>query len=560
MEIMLESDIPSYAGGLGVLAGDILRSCSDISLPALGVSLVYSGYTFSQHIEPDGTQKFLETDWQRPDQLTRLPQRTSVYISGTKCQIGCWRYDFVGLEGFPVPIYLLDTNLPENPQWIRNITKNLYAVDPQTRICQEIILGIGGVRMLEELGEKNISTYHLNEGHCSFVPLGLMSEFNLTATEAKNKCVFVTHTPVAEGHDIFNYEIAEKYAKPYLPPEIKKYSLPDHLHMTELGLSLSRRNLAVSQKHRQVCQQLFPGHNFVSVTNGVHHRSWTWPVMQELYDQYLPGWLQDPNLLKSAPQKLPDDALWAAHLESKHELVNYVNHHLAQDGLSLNLVPTPDDFFDTETLIISLARRPVAYKRPMLLYSDLERLVKIANGKIQIIQCGKASPTDNVAQEFVRQIIKISRDLKKIIRIIYLENYSPKIARLLVAGSDVWLNTPRRPMEACGTSGMKAALNGVLNFSVLDGWWLEGYDLAPLSGFTIGPKVESFTQLNSQIISDNDNLDSEDLYTKLESEILPLYYQHRSAWIERMKSAISLGGHFNSHRTVSEYASIAWNQ
>lgn len=559
MEMMLESDIPSYAGGLGVLAGDILRASADLTLPVVGVSLIYSGYTFTQHIDPDGNQKFYENDWQRMDQLTRLPHRTTINLAGSKCEIGCWRYDIVGLGGSNVPVYLLDTNLPENPVWIRNITKNLYATNLDIRLCQELILGIGGIRMLEELGQKSVDTFHLNEGHCSFVPLGLMHEYNFSAQTAKSKCVFVTHTPVAEGHDVFPYELAQKYAAEYLPPEIKSLATPEHLHMTELGLNLSRTNLAVSQKHRQICQVLFPGHKFMSITNGVHHRSWTWHVQQDLYDKYLPGWLEHPELLKQVPEKIPNDAIWAAHSESKRDLVTYVNHHLAQDTLSHGHEPSPDDLFDTDTMLISIARRPVAYKRPLLLYSQLERLIKIATGKIQIIQCGKASPTDKTAQDFVRQIIKISQSLKKIIRIVYLENYSPKIARLLVAGSDIWLNTPRRPMEACGTSGMKAALNGVLNFSVLDGWWLEGHDQVPQAGFSIGPKVESFTYLDGQVVSDSDQEDADDLYTKLETEIIPLYYDHRTDWINRMKAAISLGAHFNAHRAVLEYNSLTWN-
>ena len=559
MEIMLESDIPSYAGGLGILAGDVLRSCADLSIPAVGVSLVYSGYTFSQHIEADGTQKFFENDWQRMDQLTRLPQRITITISGTKAIVGCWRYDIVGLSGFNVPIFLLDTNLPENPQWIRNITKNLYAPTPEVRISQEMVLGLGGVRMLEEIGVKNIPTYHLNEGHCSFVPLGLMHEFNMSSAQVKKHCVFITHTPVAEGHDIFTYDLAKKYLGEYLPDDINKYSTSNKLHMTELGLNLSHVKLAVSQKHRQVCQQLFPQHEFISITNGVDHRSWTWHLFQDLYDKYIPGWLEDPSLLKTVPEKISDDALWATHIESKRELITYVNHHLSQDALSHGHEPSPDDLFETDTLLISLARRPVAYKRPLLLYSNLEHLVKIATGKIQIIQCGKASPTDTASQEFVKQIIKISQSLKKIIRIVYLENYSPKIARLLVAGSDLWLNTPRRPMEACGTSGMKAALNGVLNFSVLDGWWLEGFDQNPLAGFSIGPKIESFTNLDSQVKSESDLEDANDLYLKLENTILPLYYNHRSQWISRMKQGITLGAHFNSHRLVKEYQQIAWN-
>ncbi len=558
MEIMLESDIPSYAGGLGILAGDTLRSCADLGVPAIGVSLVYSGYTFSQHIKEDGSQTFLETDWQRMDQLTRLPQKTTIEIDGTQIHIACWRYDIVGLSGFTVPVFMLDTNIPDNPQWVKNLTKNLYTPNPDIRLSQEMILGIGGIRILEELGYKNIDTYHLNEGHTSLVPLGLMYEYHLSEKEAKNKCIFVTHTPVAEGHDKFTYDLAEKLAHTYLPENIKSLATSEKFSLTHLGLNLSRQNLAVSQKHRQVCQSLFPDHEFISITNAVHHRSWIWHIMQDLLDHYLPGWLDNPAKLSQIPTVVPDDALAAAHQGAKHDLIDYVNHHLAQDALAKGGNTLQDDFLTPDLLTISLARRPVAYKRPLLLYSQLDRLAKIGTNKIQIIQCGKSHPSDAMSQEFVREIIRISTQLKKTVRVVYLENYSPKIARLLVSGSDIWLNTPRRPMEACGTSGMKAAMNGVLNFSTLDGWWLEGQDICPEAGFSIGPKQESFTQLDSSLIAATDKEDADDMYTKLESEIIPLFFDHHSDWVKHMKSAMTLGAHFNTHRLVMEYNHLTW--
>lgn len=554
LEIMLETDIPSYAGGLGILAGDVLRSMADLSVPAVGVSLVYSGNTFVQSIDPSGNQKFTEAYWQRMDQLSRLPNRVTITIADTPVIIGCWRYDMVGLNGFVVPIYLLDTNLPENPPWIRDITGNLYSGNQDTRICQEIVLGIGGVQMLKNLCFTEIKTYHLNEGHCSFVPLALMPECDYQDASVRSKCVFTTHTPVPEGHDRFDYNLAYHFAAPYLPWHIKQLATDSCLSMTDLGLNLSHTNIAVSKKHQAVSESLFPGHKFIPITNGVHHRSWTWHVLQDLYDRYLPGWLENPQLLSQAPEKIPDDALWSAHETNRQHLVNFVNHHLLQNAVeSGQAPPSPDLMFNPNTLTISMARRPVAYKRPLLLYHDLEHFIRIGVGQIQIIQCGKSHPNDEVSQGFVREIVRISQKLKTVLRIAYLENYSPKIARLLVSGSDVWLNTPRRPLEACGTSGMKAALNGVLNFSILDGWWIEGYKMCPDAGFSIGPFDDSVTPNN------DDTADADDLYAKLQLEIIPIYYSHRSEWIRRMKQAITLGAYFNTHRVVQEYNRLGWD-
>ncbi len=544
MEMMLETDIPTYAGGLGVLAGDLLRSCADLSVPAVGITLVYSGNTFSQTIHPDGTQSFTETDWQKMDQLIKLPDQITLTIAGTPVKVGCWRYDIVGISGFVVPVYLLDTDFPENPPWVQNITRNLYGGGGDIRLGQEIVLGFGGVAMLRELGYKDISTYHLNEGHCAFVPLALMPEHAYRDAEVRQLCVFTTHTPVPEGHDKFAYDLAYRMCGSLLPWHIKKLATEPSLSMTHLALNLSRVAFAVSQKHQAVSEHLFPGYKFSHITNGVHHRSWTWPHLQNLYTQFFPGWDNDPSLLKFAPKVITDDALWSAHMAAKKDLISYVNSHFKN--------PAPDLMFDNDTLTVSLARRPVAYKRPLLLYHDLERFIRIGVGNLQIIQCGKSHPDDNVSQDFVKQIVSISQKLRGILKITYLENYSPKIARLLVAGSDLWLNTPRRPLEASGTSGMKAALNGVLNLSVLDGWWLEGFALAPQAGFPIGPSDPSPTA------GSNDDVDADDLYNQLQNHIIPLYYQHRSYWIARMKQAIALGGHFNTHRAVQEYLKLAW--
>lgn len=552
MEIMLETDIPTYAGGLGVLAGDLLRSCADKNIPAVGMSLVYSGNTFDQVISSDGTQKFKETHWKKMDQLTRLPNQISIYSDGTEIKIGLWRYDIVGINGFVVPVYLLDTDLPQNSDWAKNITKSLYQGGNDIRILQELVLGIGGVRMLRDLGYSEIETFHLNEGHAAFVSLELLKEFNYDLEKVKKHLVFTTHTPVPEGHDSFNYEVAYKYLGDYLPWNIKELATDQSLHMTHLALNTSKVSFGVSEKHEQVSRSLFPNKEITHITNGVHPRTWISPSFQSLYDTHIPQWQTDPKVFDQVPNKISSDSIWQAHLESKKELLNYVNKHLTS-VISAEEV-TKQDIFDIETLTISLARRPVEYKRPLLLYSDLERFIRIGVGKIQIIQCGKSHPDDDVSQSFVREIVRISKRLKTILRIVYLENYSPKIARMLVSGSDIWLNTPRRPLEASGTSGMKAALNGVINFSVLDGWWIEGYKMNQNSGFSIGGLYDGVTPIN------DDQADADSLYSTLEHEIIPMYYNHRATWIEKMKNSITLGSYFNTNRCIDDYKKVAWNK
>lgn len=550
MEIMLRTHIPTYAGGLGILAGDILRSCADMKIPAVGMTLVYKGESFIQKFHTDGTQSYSEIEWRKSDQFTKMPQRISIKVNGQNITIGCWRFDIVGYSGFVVPVYLLDTDYYINDQWARDLTKDLYDDKPEIRFSQEIILGIGGVQMLKKLGYEQVDCYHLNEGHAALAPLALLPDNNWKDDEVKKKCVFTTHTPIPEGHDIFSYEMTQKYADGYLPWHIKSLSDNDNLNMTRLALNMSKYTCGVSQKHGEVSRGMFPGYPIDSVTNGVHHRTWIASTMQDLYNEYLPGWIEDPQQFWKAVESIPNDKLWEAHQETKKTLIDFVNHHLTS---TTAISPEPDELFDTNTLTVALARRPVRYKRPLLIYKDLNRLIRLAAGKIQIIQSGKSHPQDDISHEIVKEILHISKKLKGIVRIVYLENYSPKIARLLVSGTDIWLNTPNRPLEASGTSGMKSAMNGGINFSVLDGWWIEGFKMCPQSGFTIGPPADSNNK-------NDDEADSNDLYNKLEHTIIPMYYENSAEWINHMKNAITLGAYFNTHRVVQEYMKKAWSK
>ena len=326
MEIMLESEIPSYAGGLGVLAGDILRSAADMEIPMVGVSLVYNGTSFSQEIEPDGSQKFEVNHWQKNDKLTHLPNRIELQIDNIPVQVGIWRYDIVGVSGFVVPVYLLDTDILDNGHWARAITQSLY--EGEYRLPQEILLGIGGVKMLRNLGYQDVKTFQMNEGHASFVSLALEEEFHYNDEEVKNKCVFVTHTPIPEGHDQFDYQFAWKIAGSYLPWHIKNLAGENSLHMTRLGMSLSKYSIAVSKMHEETSRGLFPEYKINSIINGVHHRTWIAPEMQNLYDKFIQGWMEQPEDLNKAIEVLPDEALWKAHEETKFELIEYVNRNL----------------------------------------------------------------------------------------------------------------------------------------------------------------------------------------------------------------------------------------
>ncbi len=553
MEIMLESDIPTYAGGLGVLAGDLLRSCADMGISAVGVTLVYNGNIFSQHIEPDGSQTFRSVDWRKMDQLTKLTDKITVTIRNETVHVGVWRYDVVGLNGSVVPIYLLDTSFDTNSEWAQNISQNLYADQGDLRIAQEIVLGIGGIKMLRKLGYGDIRTYHMNEGHCAFVPLALLEEHGYQDAEVRSLCSFTTHTPIPEGHDTFDYSFAYQYAEKYLPWHIRDIASEEKLHMTKLAMNMSKHSNAVSHKHMRVSQHIFPGFSIGAITNGVHHRTWISPYLQDLYETYIPGVIQDPAKLKKAIDLLPDDALWHVHQKSKHELIAFTNAYI--DALSAKAGATTEshEYFDENILTVALARRPVAYKRPLLLYRNVEKLLEIGEGKIQIIQCGKSHPHDQMSQDIVKEVVNVSHTLKGRIRVAYLEDYSPRLSRLLVAGADMWLNTPMQPLEASGTSGMKAALNGLLNFSVPDGWWIEGYRMEPDAGFVIGTEIEG---LDAEF---DDEADALSIYTQLQETIIPMYYENRPEWIRRMKHAIALGAYFNTHRSIREYKKYAWD-
>ncbi|MFA6523552.1 MAG: alpha-glucan family phosphorylase [Candidatus Peribacteraceae bacterium] len=539
MEIGLESGIPTFAGGLGVLAGDLMRSAADLGVSAACITGCWRFGYLQQSLNPDGTQNYLQVPWDPRKKLEKLAQKITVKVEGRDVRVGCWKLSLSGRKS-SVPIYFLDTNLPENRMEDRNITKDLYGGDLAQRIRQEIVLGIGGVRMLRALGYTEIANFHLNEGHCAFLTLELLRERDFKDEDVKPSCAFTTHTPIAAGHDVFPYDLAWRIAGDQLPWHIKKLAGEQDLSMTRLAMNMSHTTFGVSRVHGQVSQRLLGNAGVDYITNGVHHEKWTCHEMRHLFDARIPGWREKPALLDAHCRDLTDEELWKAHMEVKKRLIDAVNAQ-TEGG------------FDPDRLTIVSARRIVPYKRPELLYTNLERLRDIAKGKVQIIHAGNAHPNDSFSQGVIRSIIERSKALRNDVKITYLSNYNPDLAKLLTAGADVWLNTPTRLLEASGTSGMKACLNGVLNLSTLDGWWIEGYERDPEAGWRIGPLASALDQ------EDTRQIDAEDLYTQLQYEVIPEFeFPGRERWIRRMKRAIGLMGTFNSHRCVEEYIGKAW--
>ncbi len=546
MEIGIRAEMHTYSGGLGILAGDTLKSAADLRIPMIGITLIHRMGYFRQEIDPFGRQIEHPDPWDIDKYLKKIDAKVSVTIEGKEVFITAWYYIIESISGGKVPILFLDTDIPENEPESRKLTHFLYGGDLTYRLKQEIILGIGGVRMLEELGF-NIRKYHMNEGHSSLLTLELLNRFKRPLEEVwseelvwdvekvRNLCVFTTHTPVEAGHDRFPYDLVQKILGEPVPLWlIKKLAGDGMLNMTLLGFNLSEYINGVSKKHEEVSERMFPGFEIHAITNGVHSYTWVSEPFKALYNKYLPGWANEPEIFVRA-WKIPSEEIWDTHMQVKRSLINFVNKIT---GANLN--------YDTFT--IGFARRATPYKRADLLLSDPERLAIIGEGRVQIIYGGKAHPKDEGGKVLIKKIFDIKEKLKDKVKIVYLPNYDMDIAMKLVAGVDIWLNNPLKPYEASGTSGMKAAHNGVPNFSVLDGWWIEGW-IESYTGWSIGTLEES----------SDPKRDAEDLYYKLSTEILPMFYERREIWTKIMKNAIALNAYyFNTHRMVRFYVTEAY--
>lgn len=546
MEIALRDEIPSYSGGLGVLAGDTMRSGADLELPLIGVSLVSRAGYFRQEINGHGRQVEYPAFWEPEKWATPLEAKIAVKVESREVWVRGWLYALEGHMGGREPVILLDTDLDENRPEDREITHYLYGGDEVYRLKQEIVLGIGGVRMLNALGFR-VRQYHMNEGHSALLALELLrrhayppgdvrqGESPYDVPRVREMCNFTTHTPVEAGHDQFSYELVQRMLGDYIDlAELKTLGGGERLNLTRLALNLSDYVNGVAKRHAEVSQQLYPSYRVHAITNGVHPYTWACDCFSKLYDTYLPGWCHEPELLVRIDQ-IPDETLWQAHTQAKRQLIEKV---AALSGIELN----PD------IPILGFARRMTAYKRPDLLFNDLERLRDIARKQpFQLVLAGKAHPRDEGGKHLIEDLHIHMKELADLIPIAFLPNYGMDIAAAMVSGVDVWLNTPLRPFEASGTSGMKAAMNGVPNLSVLDGWWVEGC-IEGVTGWAIGTAADS---------SNGD--DARSLYDKLEKKVLPLYYDNRLGWIEIMKGAIGKNASFfNSHRMMRRYATEAY--
>ncbi len=547
MEIALRNDIPTYSGGLGVLAGDTMRSAADLDLPMVAVSLVSRAGYFRQVIGKEGRQEEQPDFWNPADHATPLGAKIAVTIEGRTVWVGAWLYVLEGHMGGRQPVLLLDTDLNENGGGDREITHALYGGDLAYRLKQEIVLGIGGMRMLQALGFE-IRRHHLNEGHSALLGLELLRRFAYPAAGrrageppydipmVREQCCFTTHTPVEAGHDRFSYELVQRMLGNFVDlPTLKHLAGEGELNMTRLALNLSEYVNGVAKRHAEVSRKMFPGYRVKAVTNGVHPHTWTHPAFFELYDRYLPGWCHEPELLVRVDCCVPGEEIMAAHRVAKEQLVDRVN-------LMTGVVLDPD------LPILGFARRMTAYKRPDLLFSDLERLKAIARQwPFQIVLAGKAHPRDEGGKRLIEQLYRHMDELRGHIDMVFLPGYDMDIALNMVSGVDIWLNTPLRPLEASGTSGMKASFNGVPNLSVLDGWWIEGC-IEGMTGWAIGDSAEA-----------DDGEDARSLYQKLEQVVLPLYHTDQEGWVTVMKGAICKNASFfNSHRMMRRYVTEAY--
>lgn len=550
MEIALEDSLPTYSGGLGVLAGDVLRSAADLGVPMVGVTLAHRKGYFTQRLDAVGNQSESPNEWSPQDRLAPVDAHVVVSVAGRDVHLRAWRYDVRGVRGHVVPVYLLDADLPVNAEWDRTLTDTLYGGDTHYRLCQEVVLGMGGAELLAALGLGEHATHHMNEGHSALLTLSLLrrrlgNRQPSTVTEedlatVRARCVFTTHTPVPAGHDRFPAEQARHILGEDNSAILHRIGeLDAELNMTHLARRCARYVNGVAMRHGEVSREMFRDASVDAITNGVHAGTWISPSVQSMLDRRVPRWREDNYALRYAIS-IPVREVQEAHAASKRALIDEIRR---RSGVS----------FDPGAFTIGFARRAAPYKQADLLFHEIDWLRVIARraGPLQVVYGGKAHPADGEGRKVIKRVFDAAGALGGDIRIVYLANYEMPLGRLLTSGVDLWLNTPRRPLEASGTSGMKAAMNGVPSLSVLDGWWVEGH-IEGVTGWSIGR--------HDDMSAPNAERDARDLYFKLEQTILPLYYRQPAGYAEVMRSAIALNGSwFNTQRMVEQYVRDAYS-
>ncbi len=547
MEIALHPDLPTYSGGLGVLAGDTLRSAADIGTPLVAVSLAHRRGYFRQSLSPVGQQTEADVPWSPERRLPSADRTIELWMNGRRVLVEAWRFDVVGATGHIIPVFLLDTDVDGNDPWDRTLTDKLYGGDTFYRLCQETVLGMGGIHMLHALGCRP-EVHHMNEGHAALLSLGLLEDgFGPMAgrpldqatdadfDEVARQCIFTTHTPVPAGHDQFGPDQMLQILGPQRSRVIERAGGMHNgcMNMTYIALRFSRFCNGVAMQHGKVSQHMFPSAAVHAVTNGVHAATWLSRPFQQLLDAEIPAWRTDNQYFRSvygiAPRQIA-----ATHRLGKERLFNIV-----RDRTTHRL--------DPEILTLGFARRVATYKRASLLFHDIDRLSAIAEkiGGLQILYAGKAHPADNLGKSLIRDVFAAAgRVQSPALRVLYLENYDWELGALLTQGVDVWVNTPLRPYEASGTSGMKAALNGVPSLSTLDGWWIEGC-VEGATGWAIEDRETEAEEAAS-------------LYEKLEHGIAPLFAD-KGNWARMQQHCIALNGSFfNTQRMLEQYVRNAY--
>ena len=549
MEIALAPTIPTYSGGLGMLAGDTLRSAADTGAPMVAVSLVHRRGYFRQHLDQAGRQTESDVPWAPQDLLPSAGETVTITMQNRAVKVCAWRFDVVGVAGHIIPVFLLDTDLEGNDPYDRHLTDHLYGGDTYYRLCQETVLGLAGAALLAELGCLP-AVYHMNEGHAALLALALLqTETGARLTSGANlfqaseedrlavakQCVFTTHTPVPAGHDQFGPDQMYAVLGDERSKALERFGCMHNglLNMTYVALRFSRWVNGVAMQHGKVSQHMFPDYHVESVTNGVHAATWIAPPLAALLDEEVPRWRHDNQYFRSVygikPARIAN-----VHRLAKRKLIEVIKTRTGED-------------WDESILTLGFARRVATYKRASLLLEDPKRLAKIAQkiGGLQIVYAGKAHPADAAGKGLIKEVFDIAGKVSgNSLRILYLENYDWELGATLTSGVDVWVNTPRRPYEASGTSGMKAALNGVPSLSILDGWWIEGC-AEDVTGWAIDD-------------GDTDAAEATSLYDKLEQRIAPAYARPQ-AWARIQQHSIAMNGSFfNTDRMLGQYFANAY--
>ena len=532
-EIGLWSELHTYSGGLGVLAGDHVKSAADAEIDLIGITLLYREGYGRQHIDQDGNQSESFAAIDPADHLIDTGLELMLPLDGTTIYSRIWKVEVVGITGHIVPVYFLDTHHPKNSDYHSMLGARLYGGDDEVRIRQEYLLGVGGLRLLNLL-RIELDGLHLNEGHCTFALLELLNK-GWTRNDLGKKVLFTTHTPVPAGHDRFNWDSVKAVLGDMLPEDAKQLVIDagdpengERCSMSHLAVGLVSKVNAVSNLNAIVASGMYGENHIHPITNGVHHITWTSPPMAELYDNQLPNWKGDPTQLGYSG-KLSDEDLFAAREKNRSIFRELVK---ASTGVELH----------KEKLTIGFARRFATYKRANLVFSDIERLREIAGGEIQFVFSGKAHPRDEGGKQLIRDIYGSAKQIEGEIPVAFLENYDMDTGLAITSGVDIWLNNPIRPLEASGTSGMKAAMNGVPNCSILDGWWPEGCQHG-VNGWAIGESEDDR----------DDERDANNIYSVLEHEVLPAWRQRSTVWANIMRSSIATSARFTGARMITDY-------